>query len=190
MATRSGQCALEEPLGCRLYQPEGFMRLAILVACLLLWSCASSTSVSAPPLEGDLAGTWTGTATLALAGRSPIPYSARLPVAVSGNTARVASICPGTVENASVRGSAVRLPTESAHILSYLNATGSGAFASWSGILECPKFQVRGCDVLTVTYTNATVALTDKNQVTVVATGNAEGCSIAYPVFFTFVGAK
>jgi hypothetical protein len=66
------------------------------------------------------------------------------------------------------------------------------AYPPWRnrGEVECPKFEVNGCVGVAVTYTRATIVLSGTDQVTVVATGNAEGCSINYRVILTFVGAK
>jgi hypothetical protein len=171
-------------------KPLILSRAAFAAAVFALVACATTT-LSGTPLEAEFAGTWSGAATFALTGRSPFPYSLALSIALSGNTATVASICPGTVETQSVRQGNMRLPTESARPTSLpVNAMGSGASASWSGMLECPRIQLLGCAGLAVTYTNATLTLTGSNQVTVVATGNAEGCGTSYPLILTFVGAK
>jgi hypothetical protein len=171
-------------------KPLCLCRAGVASTLLALVACATST-LSGTPLESEFSGTWSGTATLALTGRSPVPYSLALNIAVTERTAKVASICPGTVENQSVRQGNMRLPTDSARPVSLpVSATGSGASASWSGILECPRIQLLGCAGLGVTYSNATLTLTGSNQVTVVATGNAEGCGTSYPLILTFVGAK
>ena len=160
------------------------------VGVLALGACAAAP-LSGPPLEADFAGTWSGAATLALTGRNPVPYSLALNIALSGCTATVASICPGTVQNQSMRQGNMRLPTDSVRPTSLaVDATGSGASASWSGALECPRIELSGCAGMGVTYRNATMTLTGSNQVTVVATGNAEGCGATYPLILTFVGTK
>jgi hypothetical protein len=166
------------------------MPVRLLVAALSLYACAT-TNPSTTSLEPELSGGWTGTATLSLTGRNPVPYTVLITISVSGNTASVANICPGTVQHESVRQSSMRLPTESARSLSTsVNATGAGGSASWSGTLECPRVELTGCAAVAVTYTNATMTLTGSNQLTIVATGSAEGCSISYPAILTFVGAK
>ena len=166
------------------------MRGGAVVALLSLCACATS-GLSGTPLETDFGGTWAGTATLALIGGTTVPYSVAFNIEVSGNTAHIASVCPGSVQHESLRQSNMRLPTEAARSLSSsVNATGSGASASWSGILECPKIELTGCAATAVTYTNATMTLTGSNQLTIVATGNAEGCGISHPLILTFVGAK
>jgi hypothetical protein len=166
------------------------MPLGPLVAVLLLCACAT-TNLSMTPLEPELSGTWTGTATLALTGRSPVPYTVPIAIAVTGSTASVTNICPGTVHHESVRQSSMRLPTESARTSSTsVNATGAGPSASWSGNLDCPKIELLGCAVMAISYTNVTMTLTGSNQLTVVVTGSAEGCGITYPLILSFVGAK
>jgi hypothetical protein len=166
-------------------------RMAAVVACVLFLGCATK-SLSGPGLEAEFGGTWTGTATLALTGRNPVPYSVPLEVtALSGNTLSVANLCPGLVAQQSMRQSNMRLPTESARAPApSVQANGFGGSASWSGTLECPRVDVSGCAGMAVVYTNLTLTLTGVNQLTVVATGNADGCSTNYPVVLTFVGAK
>jgi hypothetical protein len=166
------------------------MRTTAIFAVALLSACAT-TSLSGTPLESEFTGTWNGTATFALTGRSPVPYTLHLILDVSGSTVSVANVCPGIVQHESMRQSSMRLPTESARTQSSsLSATGSGASASWSGTLECPRVELTGCPSLAVSYTNATMTLTGTNQLTFVAMGNAEGCGTTYPVVLTFVGAK
>jgi hypothetical protein len=93
--------------------PFTLSRVAAVVACVPLLGCATK-SLSGPGLEAEFGGTWMGTATLALAGRNPVPYSVSLPlVALSGNTLSVANLCPGLVAQQSMRQANMRLPTES-----------------------------------------------------------------------------
>jgi hypothetical protein len=165
------------------------MKFAALALCPLLSACAT-TSVSEAPIEAQFAGTWTGTATLALTGKSPLPYTLALKVALSTTVATVGELCPGLVRHESLR-TGIRVPTEASRFASAsVDMTGSGASASWSGTLECPRTGMSGCDSMGVTYTAATATLTGSNQLTVVATGNAEGCNVTYPVLLTFVGVK
>jgi len=144
----------------------------------------------ATPLDGDFAGTWNGTVTFAMSGRHPVPYSVPVTISLAGNSAQVGNICPGTIQNYSLRGSVVRLPTESARASSTITATGSGSASSWSGLLECPKIEARGCDAVAVGYSEASIALSGPNQLTIVVTGTAEGCGVVYAIFVTFVGSK
>ncbi len=163
------------------------MRAGVLAFVLL--ACAT-TGGSAHPLEAEFTGTWTGTATLALTGKDPIPYSVSLVVAASENTATIRNPCPGTIQRDSIRQSSIRLPTEGARPASPIDAKGSGAAASWSGSLDCPRVEIAGCTEMAPTYTGATMTLTGTNQLTIVVTGRAEGCGIVYPLLLTFVGAK
>ena len=133
----------------RLQGQDAMKGLPVVV--LALGACAAAP-LSGPPLEADFAGTWSGAATLALTGRNPVPYSLALNIALSGSTATVASICPGTVQNQSMRQGNMRLPTDSVRPTSLaVDATGSGASASWSGALECPRIELSGCAGMGVT---------------------------------------
>jgi hypothetical protein len=155
----------------------------------LLFCCCATASVSESPLETHFAGTWTGTATLSGIGRNPIPYSVPLTVVASGNTATLANVCPGIVQNDSMRGLG-RLTTDSARPPAAVTATGSGAWASWAGVLDCPQIELRGCNEVSIRYSEVRMMLSGSNQLTVVATGNAQGCGIANSVFLSFVGEK
>lgn len=162
---------------------------AVVLAVLMLSAC-TTVGVSSRALEAEMAGTWTGTATLALAGKDPIPYSVSFVVAASESTATIRNPCPGTVQRDSIRQQGMRLPTEGARPAASIEAKGSGASASWSGTLDCPRVELSGCAEIAPTYTGATMTLTGTNQLTVVVTGRAEGCGIGYPLLLTFVGAK
>lgn len=166
---------------------DGARRVLALAAALVM-SCATAAS-SSSPLEAGFRGVWMGTATLALTGKDPIPYSVSLTVTTSGNVATLHNACPGIVNHDSLRQQTLRLPTEGARPVPSLDATGSGASAAWSGTLDCPQVSVSGCAELASTYTNATLTLTGDNQLTVVITGRATGCGVSYPLLITFVGA-
>ena len=166
----------------------GVLRLANLVAGLTLVACTTTPGgLSATALETEMAGGWNGTATLALTGRAPIPYSTAIIITVVGATANVTKLCPGSVRQ---RQDMVRARGAVGSQGSSVDATGSGASASWSGTLTCPLVELSGCNLVAITYTNATVTLTGTNQVTIVGAGNAEACGTNYPVFLTFVGSK
>lgn len=156
---------------------------------LLVGACATPGSSSAP-LDAGFSGAWLGTATLALTGKDPVPYSVPFSVTASGNTATLRNACPGIVKQDSMRQQTLRMPTEGARPVPSLDAAGSGASAAWSGTLLCPQVAVPGCAELAPSYSNATLTLTGDNQLTVVITGHAEGCGVTYPLLLTFVGAK
>lgn len=145
------------------------MRKAVLVAgAALLAACSNSPG---EPLNTALAGTWSGPVTLTYnSGGDSASYTGHIVVAVSGNSASVADVCP--------YGSGT------------LTATGSGNSATWSGNLVCPTlaFPGGGCPSLVFTYQNATGTL-NGTTLTVVFTGTSAGCGNG-ALSLTFVGTQ
>jgi hypothetical protein len=150
-----------------------------LLGCLCLLACATTEPASSEsPAEPEFAGTWTGTASLATAlGGNAVYPSVLMTVVGSPHGASVSNICPSFDRN------------EASASLS-VNAAGAGAAVAWSGTLLCPSVPLAGCDRALVVYTNATLTRNRTNQLTLVATGTADGCGRTEQLVLTFVGTK
>lgn len=167
------------------------MRLLFVLACMLLSACAALAG--AAPFDANLAGTWDGPATLVLSDEEEVSYAHQLTIGVSGNTARLAGICPTRVEleNAGLFNmQPASLGSGSEAGASALSAEGSGLTASWSGSLSCPQIAVHYCPALTVTFTDATVTLIGPQRLGVVMAGTEAGCRAFHSFIFTFIGTK
>jgi hypothetical protein len=129
-------------------------------------------------LENDFAGDWTGTASLATSlGRNALYASVAMRVAVSVQGATLGNLCPSFGQS-----EAKGLPS--------VTVTGAGAAAAWSGTVVCPEARLPGCDGAVVTYTDATLTRSRRNQLVVVASGTAKGCGRTEHLVLTFVGVK
>ena len=159
-------------------------KTAATIALNLLMACAGSTMATSSdrPLEANFDGNWRGSSSFAtLTGRNAFYVLVPVTISVSGNTARVAGICPT---------SARRIGQGQGGEQDSMVMTGVGAAAAWSGTLNCKKVDLLGCDAVAVTYSNATMTLTGVNQISIVAQGKAQGCATSYRLVLTFVGSK
>lgn len=147
-------------------------RTIAILAVLGLSACGGpdESSGGSAPLNPAFSGLWTGTSTVSFTGLSPVSYSAVLNVAVAGQTATVALICPDGSGSVS--------------------ATGSGDVAGWTGTLVCPAVAFGGCAAVTFVYQSATATLNANGSLTVVASGYGTGCSATRNGTNTFIGNK
>src|SRR5207237_87701 len=109
-----------------------------LIAIALACACGGSSGGS-PNLDPAFSGTWTGPATLVVSGQGSQSYTARIVIAVSGQTATVADVC--------LDGSGS------------ITAQGSGETASWQGSLTCPPVAFSNCSSVTEVFQSATTTL-------------------------------
>jgi hypothetical protein len=164
------------------------MRLSVVLGCMILSACASQ--VGAAPFDANLAGTWKGPATLVPSEGEEVSYAHQLTIGVSANTARLADICPMRAELEHAGLFNMQPASLGSGSASALSAEGSGLAASWSGSLSCPQIAVHECQVLTVTFTDATVFLIGPNRLGVVMAGTEAGCKAFHTFIFTFIGTK
>jgi hypothetical protein len=174
--------------------PMGDLRVCIY---LVLCGCAGAVSDVRVPESAEspsslvrtLAGTWRCSGTLALAGRSPVVYSQSIRITTVGARADVTSLCPGSVAQRTERIRGPEAVGSNGSKVPSISALGSGATASWSGSLTCPSIEIPGCNLVEITYTTASLALSaTTNLLTVVAKGTAVACGGNYPVFATLLG--
>lgn len=144
------------------------MRLLVPV---LLLACACGVAGPGGPgptgLDPALNGSWNGTATATIQGDPPYSYQARLVIAVSGNTASVADVCPNG------DGSFV--------------TTGSGESATWTGSLLCSTVALTGCSTVAFTYTSGSVSL-NGGTLSAAGQGSGTGCGLTKPFTMSFSG--
>ncbi len=141
-------------------------------AALALAACGgSSNNDTKNKLDGAMAGTWSGTATLTIEGvPTPSSFPGALDVAVSGDQATVSKLC---LDAAS--GSVV--------------AKGNGSTASWSGTQACPAVDFQDCTGVVMTFKTVNLALAG-TTLTANGTGTAEGCSLSKGFTVTLTGTK
>jgi len=118
--------------------------------------CGCGASLAQPPLDPGIAGTWTGNATILVAGNPPSQAQATLTVVVNGNSATIAGICS--------------LPDTQS-----VTANGSGESAGWSGVLTCEVLGYGSCPTAVYSYGIVTLSYAASN-LTIVSNGSISGC--------------
>ena len=141
------------------------MRKVILVLIAAAAGCGGSSGGNLDPALG---GTWSGTATLTLAGGSPQQFSGDLTLAVSGQNATV---------NVCLDGSGP------------ITMHGSGQSASWQGSMACAPVQFTGCAAVTLTFQSASVSL-NGSTLTVQSGGSLSGCGTTLGFTLGLSGTK
>jgi hypothetical protein len=137
---------------------------ASVAAVALLCACGPS------PLDTALAGTWSVTSFVAIAGGNMVAYGqGELVIAVSGRTADVTNICPD--------------------YSGAMSATGSGDSAAWSGTLNCPATVITGCTSFTITNVSGTARLLG-SVLNVIAAGTGTGCGVTDQVYTAFTSSN
>lgn len=128
-----------------------------------------SSSGQDPDLDAAFTGTWTGPATLTLAGEMPQSYTARIVVAVSGRSLTAANVC--------LDGSGS------------IAASGGGRSASWTGSLSCPPASFSNCASVTETFQSATIFL-EGNALFAQGGGTMAGCGVSKAFFISMTASK
>lgn len=140
----------------------------ILIA-VAISGCGGGSSSGPADLDAAFTGTWTGPATLTLAGETPQSYTARIVVAVSGQSLAAANVC--------LDGSGS------------IAASGSGRSASWTGSLSCPPVSFSNCTSVTETFQSATIFL-EGNALFAQGGGTMAGCGVSKAFFISMTGSK
>jgi hypothetical protein len=122
------------------------------------------------PLDPKIAGSWVGTGTALFSGLSPITYDAQMVIAVSGNSATVAGVCPFGGPG--------------------ITATGSGDEAEWSGNISCSPMYVLECQNVLLTLKTASARLNADESLVGSVTGTSTGCGSTRATTLSFSGRK
>jgi len=141
------------------------MRKIIVLLIAVASACGGSGGGNLDPALG---GTWSGTATLTLAGQQPQQFAGDLSVTVSGQNATM---------NVCLDGSGP------------ITMHGSGGSASWQGSMACAPVQFTGCAAVTMTFQSVSVSL-NGSTLTAQSAGSLSGCGTTLGFTLGLTGTK
>jgi hypothetical protein len=144
--------------------------LLVLVVAATLNACGGSSDDGEPPLNPALSGTWTGSTTVSFPGFAPFSYASYVVIAVSGQTATAAAVCPDGSGSIAIQG--------------------SGDTAEWHGAYSCAPVALGACSTVTLTYQSIVATLNGSGTLSAVGSGVASGCGTSSAVTLTFSGSK